>query len=249
MASPAIKSCKSIDPKEDHLVDLDASIQETRFTLGSLSQIKKTILNNFDIISDSYCSSLSQFSLEPTFPHPEFIHWVVSNYVSSTKQVLSYDGSKIVVSINPQTLRKALCFPSANSNVVQFTKEKSLTIVKALSPYQLYTFMSKMFKPDISPSNYAFPYDSSLFSEALQAVFSMVSQILGLEDDKIVTEIMVGIVCLVSQSTKEVSLSFDQYLVERIVYQLEHFQSDGKVFNYQTLLMLMIIIENLDELR
>ena len=106
-----------------------------------------------------------------------------------------------------------------------------------------------MFKPDISPSNYAFPYDSSLLSEALQAIFSVLSQILGLQDYKTVTEIMVGIVCLVSQSAKEVSLSFDHYLAERIAYQLEHFQFDGEVFNYQTLLMLMIIIENLDELR
>ena len=70
MASLAIKSCKLIDPGEDYLVDLDASIKETRFTLGSLSQIKQTILNNSDMISDSFCSSLSQFSLEPTFPHP-----------------------------------------------------------------------------------------------------------------------------------------------------------------------------------
>jgi hypothetical protein len=37
--------------------------------------------------------------------------------------------------------------------------------------------------------------------------------------------------------------------VENISYQLEHFNSDGKVFNYQTLLMLMVITENLDELK
>ena len=60
---------------------------------------------------------------------------------------------------------------------------------------------------------------------------------------------MVGILCLVSQSSKEVSLSFEQYLAEKIAYQLEHFQFDGKVFNYQTLLMLMIITKNLNELR
>ena len=84
-------------------------------------------------------------------------------------------------------MRKALCLPPANSKVVQFTEEKSLAIVKALSPDQLYTFMSKMFKPDISPSNHVFPYDNSLFSEPLQAVFSILSQILGLEDDKTVT--------------------------------------------------------------
>ena len=60
---------------------------------------------------------------------------------------------------------------------------------------------------------------------------------------------MVGTVSLVSQSIKQFSLSFDQYLVEKISYQLEHFNSDGKVFNYQTLLMLMVITENLDELK
>lgn len=59
---------------------------------------------------------------------------------------------------------------------------------------------------------------------------------------------MIAIVCLVSQSAKEVSLSFDQYLAEKIPHQLEHFHSDGKVLNYQTLLLLMIIKENLNEL-
>ena len=77
----------------------------------------------------------------------------------------------------------------------------------------------------------------------------MLSQILVIEDDKTITNIMVGIVCLVSQSAKDFNLSFDQYLVEMTAYQLEYFQSDGKTFNYQTLLILMIITENLDELR
>ena len=40
MASTAIKTCKSVDPKEEFLVDLDASIQENRLTLGTLDQIK-----------------------------------------------------------------------------------------------------------------------------------------------------------------------------------------------------------------
>ena len=110
-------------------------------------------------------------------------------------------------------------------------------------------FMSKMFRPNISPSKFSFPYDIYLFSETLQVVFSLLSQIFGLEDDKLVTEIMVGIVCLVSQSTKEFNIIFYHYLVEKISYQLEHFNSDGKVFNYQTLLILMVITKNLDELK
>ena len=67
--------------------------------------------------------------------------------------------------------------------------------------------MSKMFIPDISPSNVSLPYHISLFSETLQVVFSLLSQILGLEDDKSITEIMVGTVCLVIQSTKEFLLA------------------------------------------
>ena len=249
MTSPAILSCKSIDPGEDYLIDLDAFVHETSLTFGPLNHTKQLLADNSNIISQSFCSNVLQYSLEPTFPYPELIHWAISNFVPSTKKIISYDGSKIIVSVNSQAVQKALCLPLPTPEVVQFTEESSLAIIKALSPNKLYTFMSKMFKLDVNPSNHAFPYDRSLFSEPLQATFSILSQILGLEDDSKVTEIMVGVIFLVSQSSKEINLSFDQYLAERIAYQLGHLQSDGKRFNYQTLLMLMIIIENLPELR
>ena len=67
MASNAIKTCKLVNPKEEFLVDLDASIQENKLTLGSLVQIKQTILDNSNIIPDSFCSSLSQFTLHLPF--------------------------------------------------------------------------------------------------------------------------------------------------------------------------------------
>ena len=70
MATSAMKSCKQADLKEEFLVYLDAPIRENEFTLGTLSQIKQTILDNSNIISDSFCSSLSQFVIEPTFPYP-----------------------------------------------------------------------------------------------------------------------------------------------------------------------------------
>jgi hypothetical protein len=238
MATSAIKSCKQVDPKEEFIVDLDSSIRENELNLGILSQIKQTILDIPNIISDSFCSSLSQFVIEPTFPYLEFIHWVVQNYAPSTRQILSSDDTKVIATINPKALRKALCLPSPNPNVVQFSEENNLAIIKALSFDQLFTFMSKMFLPNISPSNFSFPYDISLFTETVQVVFSLLSQFLGLENDKSVTYVMVGTVYLVSQSVKEFELSFDQYIADRISYQLEHFNSDGKTFNYQTLLIL-----------
>lgn len=178
--------------------------------------------------------SLSQFTIEPTFPFPEFVHWVVKNYVPSTKQILSVDGTRVIATINSKSLRKALFLlvPNPNQNPIQFSDQNNMVVIKALDSDQTYTFMSKMFRPDISPSNYTFPYGTSLFIETIQAIFVVLSQILGLYSDKILTKVMVGVVYLVSQSTKEFSLNFEQFLVERISYQLEPFHTKGKVFNY-----------------
>ena len=85
MASSGIKTYKLVDPKEEFLVDLDVAIQENKLTLGTLDQIKQTILDTSNIILDTFYSSLLQFTFEPTFPYPESVHWVVQNYVPSTK--------------------------------------------------------------------------------------------------------------------------------------------------------------------
>ena len=74
MASPAILSCKSIDPREDYLIDLDAFVHETSLTFGPLYHTKQLLLDNSNIISQTFCSNVSQSSLEPTFPYPELIH-------------------------------------------------------------------------------------------------------------------------------------------------------------------------------
>ena len=118
MATSAIKTCKSVDPKEELLIDLDVAINETKLTLGSLNQIKQTMLNNSNIISDSFCSSLSRFTFKPTFPFPKFVHWAVENYAPSTRQILSSYGTRVIVTINPKTLRKAFCLPIRNPNYV-----------------------------------------------------------------------------------------------------------------------------------
>ena len=55
----SIKTYKSIDPKEELFIDLDTAIKETKLKLGTLSQVKQTIMDNPNIILDTFCSSLS----------------------------------------------------------------------------------------------------------------------------------------------------------------------------------------------
>ena len=59
MVSPAILSCKSIDPGEDYLIDLDAFVHETNLTFGPLSHIKQLLLDNSNMISQGFCSNIS----------------------------------------------------------------------------------------------------------------------------------------------------------------------------------------------
>ena len=118
MATSAISSCKSIDLAEDFVIDLDVFISETTLNFGPLHHTKQLLADNSHVISQTFCSNITRFALEPTYPYLELVHWAVSNFVPSTKQVISYDGSKIILSGNSQAMRKALCLPLPTPEVV-----------------------------------------------------------------------------------------------------------------------------------
>ena len=75
------------------------------------------------------------------------------------------------------------------------------------------------------------------------------SKILGPDNDQLVTEVMVGTLYLVSQSKEKHFSKYDEFLVERITSQLDNFHNFGKIFRYQTLLMLIVINSNLQTLQ
>lgn len=73
-SSTIIESCKHLDAKEEHVIDLDTRISETILTLGNLTKIKNKLFQVPNLIFDSLCSSLFEVTVEPTFPFPNFIH-------------------------------------------------------------------------------------------------------------------------------------------------------------------------------
>lgn len=174
------------------------------------------------------------------------MHWIANNFVKGSTQVLSIDGSRVILSITPESLRKVfnLSLPSQNSAVITFSEEETLATIKALSSEQISSFLSKMLSPEVDQTPSQFLIESTLFVKPIQALFSLMSQILGLESDKNVTEVMIGILCLCSHSSSERSSDFEEFLVARMLYQLENFWSSGNLFRYPTLMMLLLINEN-----
>ena len=75
------------------------------------------------------------------------------------------------------------------------------------------------------------------------------SQILALDNDQLVTKVMVGTLYLVSQSKEQHYFKYDEFLVERITSQRENFHNSGNIFRYQTLLILIVINSNLQTLQ
>ena len=105
--------------------------------------------------------------------------------------------------------------------------------------------MEKLLKLEVNQTHAMFPYDISSLIEPIQAIFSLLIQILGLDSDQFVTEVMIGTLYLVSQSKEQNGFKYDEFLVERITSQLENLHNSGKFFRYQTLLMLIVINSNL----
>ena len=109
--------------------------------------------------------------------------------------------------------------------------------------------MAKLLKPSVNETQDIFPYDLSSFLEPIQAILSLLSQILGLDSDQFVTEVMIGTLYLVRKSNEHKIFIYEEFLVERITSQLEKFNNSGKIFRYQTLLMLIVINNNLQTLQ
>ena len=121
--------------------------------------------------------------------------------------------------------------------------------MKALTPEELTSFMSKLLKLEVNQAHATFRYDISSFFELVEALFSLLSQILGLDSDQFVIEVMIGNLYLVSQSKEHNCFKYDEFLVERITFQLDNFHNSGNIFRYPTLLMLIVINKNLQTLQ
>lgn len=138
-AIPTIQSCKLLDPKEDSITDLDAKVCETIMTLGNLTEIKKKLTQIPNFILDNFYSSLFEVTIEPTFPFQDFVHWIVKNYVKSSSEVLTSDGSRVICTINTKSVTSSLGLPilTPEQFIIQFLELSGLVAIKALTPEEL----------------------------------------------------------------------------------------------------------------
>ena len=92
--------CRILDPDQETIVDIDGEIYKPVITLGHITELKEKIESQNSLIPEQVLIYVKHFTVEPTLPFPEFIHWS-SLYFSSIKRVImNFDGSKVLCQIS-----------------------------------------------------------------------------------------------------------------------------------------------------
>ena len=135
--------------------------------------------------------------------------------------------SKVLFPITPLVFRKTLSVPEDFSLKSQDYVEES--IVQCFREYfveKKQDFFKKWFKPDVNLLYQPFPIDSNLFNEETQCTITLLSQFLGLETDKYITDPLISFLFVLStfpigsdESIQVVHVSclkIDDFLAENI---------------------------------
>ena len=98
-------------------------------------------------------------------------------------------------------------------------------------------FLSSILKVGQSLEGLFFPYNVSIFKDEVQLVMSMISQVLGLDNDKHVSEVILGFLLSIGWTDQESNLdpcfNHDEFLAEVIHTQLVEFPK-VRFFRYQS---------------
>jgi len=192
------------------------------------------------------------FFVEQTLPFPEFVEWCANSYSSSERVIMSHTTSKILCRIDAKYVRGMLSLPdSFPVNLKSFNEQVLIELYKNCKTEVKCQFLSSILKVGQLLEGLFLPYNVNIFKDEVQLVMSIVSQVLGLDDDMHVNEVILGFllsICLIDHETHLVRcFNLDEYLAEVIHTQLVEFPK-VKFFKYQSYLLNMILCSNVSEL-
>lgn len=71
---PKVFVCKLLDLDQEFIVDINGEICEPILTLGCVNELKQKIEMQSLLIPDKVRYSVKLYTIDSTFPFPEFIH-------------------------------------------------------------------------------------------------------------------------------------------------------------------------------
>ena len=144
------------------------------------------------------------FVVEKNIPFPEFVEWCANNYSSSERVVMSRATSKILYRVNVKSIHEVLSLPD-NFPVIpeSFNEQVLIELYKNCETEIRCQFLSSILKVGQSLEGLFLPYNVSIFRDEVQLVMSVVSQVLGLDNDKHVSEVILGFLLSIGSNDPE----------------------------------------------
>ena len=116
--------------------------------------------------------------------------------------------SKILCLVSPLFIRNTLSFlVDFNQNSKEYNEESIVQYFRESTVEQKQDFFKICFKPDIQLQNQPFPIDANIFNKETQCVTTLMSQFLGLDTYKYVTEPLMSLVFFLSTGQIELEES------------------------------------------
>jgi hypothetical protein len=153
-------------------------------------------------------------------------------------------GSEVLCRVDIPSIRHALgTLESSPIASEPFEEEKLITVYRECPPEVKTLFLQTIVKPKHHSESLSLLMNVSVMVIEVQWACSIISQILGLDNDKFVVEVMLGFLLTVfqSKSSQSVNISFEEFITDNV--QLVNFQS-LRHFMYYTHLLRMFLETN-----
>ena len=179
--------CKVLDEREEVIADGERNVCDPILSICSVSVSKEHLWqynSQGNDILNVYSSFLYYFAIEQTLPFPEFVEWCANSYSSSERVIMSHTTSKILCKVDAKTICMILSLPDNFPDRCESLNERVLIqMYKNCRIEVRCQFLSSILKDGQSLEGLFVPYNVNIFKEEVQLVMSLVSQILGLDDD------------------------------------------------------------------
>jgi hypothetical protein len=144
------------------------------------------------------------------------------------------------------SIQGAMGIPELFSAESKPFKEEKLIMVYRECPLEVKDlFLQTIVKPEHLSKDLSLLMSVSVMAIEVQWVYSLLTQILGLDNDKNVVDVMLGFLLSFcqSESIQSVYINFDKFIIDNIHKQLVNFES-LKHFRYYTYLMKIFLETN-----
>jgi hypothetical protein len=247
--SPIILSIneQEISSREEALIDRDFDIFDTEIMVSPVSMSRSNLLDNVGKnipFLEVAQASIIPYVVETVFPFPKFVSWCAERYSQGERVILNKLGSEVLCKVDSPSLQHALSVSDASPIVLEpFKEQRMITIYRECLPEVKTLFLQTIVKPEYHSESLTLPASISVMIVEVQWACSLLSQILGLDNDKFVVEVMLGFLLVCFLSGQSVSVSFDEFIAENIHQQLVNFSS-LRHFRYYTHLLRMFLESN-----